>query len=108
MESKRPSAVNLLLTVSRTVGRLTVTEQEQEALIEKLAARYIELLREGLADEPTTLDEIEQRVEEIGQAVEKELERRLLEHRERPAVPEDNQTPCPDCGRWARYKDTEE
>jgi hypothetical protein len=108
MESKRASATNLLLTSRRAVGRLIVTEQEREALIQNLAARYVELLRQGLADEPITLDEIEQRVEEIGQAVETELERRLLEHRERPAVPEDNQTTCPHCGRPARYKDTEE
>ncbi len=84
-----------------------MTEREREALIQKLTARYAELLREGLADEPRTLDEIEQRVEEIGQAVEAELERRLLERREQPEVPEDNQTACPQCGKPARYKTTE-
>jgi len=81
-----------------------MTEQEREELIQKLTARYAELLREGLAHEPRTLDEIEQRVEEIGQTVEAELERRLLERREQPSVPEENQTACPKCGHPARYK----
>jgi hypothetical protein len=84
-----------------------MTHQEREALIQKLAARYVELLREGLADEPVTLDEIEQRVEEIGQAVEAEMERRLLERRAQPEMPEDNQAACPKCGRPARYKATD-
>jgi len=85
-----------------------MTEEEREELIQSLLSRYADLLRERLADEPVTLDEIEQRVEEIGQAVEGELERRLLQRRQRPRVPEDNQCACPRCGDRARYKDTEE
>lgn len=83
-----------------------MTEQEREALIEQLTARYAESLRKGLANEPQTLDEIEQRVEDIGRAAELELERRLLERREQPAVPEDNQTACPQCHQPARFRDT--
>jgi len=85
-----------------------MTDAEREALIQSLQRGYADLLRERLADEPITLDEIEQRVEEIGQAVEGELERRLLQRRQQPPVPEDNQCACPHCGDRARYKDTEE
>src|SRR5687768_13443052 len=85
-----------------------VTEREREELIQQLLARYGQILRERLADEPITLDEIETRVEEIGQAIEGDLERRLLERREHPQVPEDNQATCPKCGRPARYKARDE
>ena len=85
-----------------------MTEQEREELIQSLLTGYASVLRERLADEPMTLDEIEERVEEIGQTIEGDLERRLLERRERPQVPEDNQCACPRCGDRARYKDTEE
>jgi len=84
-----------------------MTEPEREALIQKLTVRYVELLRAGLSDAPRTLDEIEQRVAEIGQAVETELERCLLEQQEQPTLPEENQTACPDCGGRARYRDTQ-
>lgn len=84
-----------------------MTEREREALIREMTARYADLLREGLADAPQTMDEIEQRVEEIGRVVDAELERRLLEQRERPALPEDNQSACPRCRRPARYRATE-
>jgi hypothetical protein len=84
-----------------------MTDPEREALIQELTARYVTLLREGLAEEPRTLEQIEQRVEEVGQAVERELERRLLERREQPSVPEENQAACPQCGRLARYKATD-
>ena len=85
-----------------------MTEPEREELIQHLLARYAEVLRERLAEEPITLDEIETRVEEIGQAIEGDLERRLLERREHPQVPEDNQATCPKCGQPGRYKATDE
>ena len=85
-----------------------MTEQEREELIQSLLSGYANVLRERLADEPMTLDEIEERVEEIGQAIEGDLERRLVQRRERPQAPEDNQCACPRCGDRARYKDTEE
>jgi hypothetical protein len=84
-----------------------MTPEEREELIQSLLRGYADLLRERLADEPITLDEIETRVEEIGQAVEGELERRLLQRRQRPKVPEDNACACPHCGDRARYKDTQ-
>lgn len=82
-----------------------MTEQEREALIEAMSRRAAELVRQGLANEPQTLDEIEQRVEEIGRALEEELERRLLERREHPQLPEENQEACPQCHRSAPYKE---
>src|SRR3954470_18890274 len=84
-----------------------MTEPEREALIQQLLARYAGVLRERLAQEPLTLDEIEQRVEDISQVMDTELERRLLERREKPEVPEDNQSACPKCGGRARYRSTE-
>jgi hypothetical protein len=81
-----------------------MTEREREELAQELSARYAELLRQQLAEEPVTLDQIEQRVEDIGRTMEAELERRLLERREQPAIPEDNQVACPHCGRPARYR----
>src|SRR5712691_12283953 len=84
-----------------------MTAEEQERLIDGVLTRYREVLRQRLRDEPQTLDEIEQAVEDISQAMEDELERRLLEQKERPAVPADNRAACPDCGRWGRYRATE-
>ena len=85
-----------------------MTGDDRERLIDEVLARYGEVLRRRLADEPQTLDEIEQAVEDISQTMEKELERRLLERRERPEVPAENTAACPCCGGRARYKDTEE
>ncbi|HEY0419072.1 MAG TPA: ISKra4 family transposase [Acetobacteraceae bacterium] len=84
-----------------------MTEAEREALIQQLLTRYAGVLRERLAQEPLTLDEIEQRVEDISQVMDTELERRLLERREKPEVPEENQRACPKCGGRARYRGTE-
>jgi hypothetical protein len=84
-----------------------MTPQERERLIEHMLARYRELLRQRLTDEPKTLDEIEQTVAEISQGIDQELERRLLERKEQPAIPEENQAACPRCGCWGRYRATE-
>jgi hypothetical protein len=84
-----------------------VTDQEREELIQQLVARYAQVLRERLAEEPQTLDEIEARVEEVGQAIEMDLGRRLLKRREQPQMPDDNQAACPKCGCAARYKGTD-
>lgn len=81
--------------------------EERERLIEAMLARYREVLRQRLADEPQTLDEIEQTVEEIGQVMEDELERRLLHRQEKPEIPAENQAPCPHCGDPGRYRATE-
>ncbi len=85
-----------------------MSNEERQRLIESVVAQYRELLQQRLAREPRTLDEIEQAVEEIGRAMEDELERRLLERKAHPEVPADNQAACPRCGRWGRYRRTEE
>ncbi len=85
-----------------------MTAEERERLIETVLARYRDVLRQRLAEEPQTLDEIEQAVEDISQVMEDELERRLLKRQEQPEIPAENQAACPHCGRWSRYRDTEE
>jgi hypothetical protein len=85
-----------------------MTAKERERLIEEMLARYRELLQQRLVDEPQTLDEIEERVEEIGRAMEEALERRLLRHKEKPEIPLDNHAACPRCGGWGRYRATED
>lgn len=84
-----------------------MTPEERERLIEEVLARYRDVLRQRLAQEPQTLDEIEQAVEEISRVMDGELERRLLHRKEQPEIPEENQAACPRCGRWSRYRATE-
>jgi hypothetical protein len=84
-----------------------MTPTEREQFIDALSIRYRDLLRELLADEPRTLDEIEQAVAEIGHTMDLELERRLLRRKEQPDLPEENQMACPHCGAWARFRATE-
>jgi hypothetical protein len=84
-----------------------MTPEERERLIEAMLARYRAVLRQRLQNEPQTLDEIEQAVEEIGQVMEDELERRLLRRQERPEIPEEHQAACPHCGNPGRYRRTE-
>jgi hypothetical protein len=85
-----------------------MTTAERERLIEAMLTHFRELLQQRLADEPQTLDEMEERVEEIGQALEQELERRLLRRKEQPEIPAENHAECPQCGGWGRYRATEE
>jgi hypothetical protein len=84
-----------------------MSTDDRERLIEAMLTRYRDLLRERLAHEPQTLDEIEQTVEEIGQELEKELEQRLLQRRQGPNRPEENRALCPRCGSSGRYRATE-
>lgn len=84
-----------------------MTPEERERLIEEVLARYRDVLRQRLAQEPQTLDEIEQAVEEVSQVMDDELERRLLERQQRPEIPEENHAACPRCGGRGRYRTTE-
>jgi hypothetical protein len=84
-----------------------MSTEDRERLIEAMLSRYRQLLLERLADEPKTLDEIEQTVEEIGQELDEELERRLLQRRQGPKEPDENRALCPHCGREGRYRATE-
>jgi hypothetical protein len=89
-------------------GRITMSEAERERLIEQVLDRYRAVLRDRLATEPQTLDEIEQAVEDISQVMDDELERQLLKRQEQPEIPAENQAACPHCGRGSRYRRTEE
>jgi hypothetical protein len=83
-----------------------MTEAERERLIEQVLDRYRDVLRDRLVQEPQTLDEIEQAVEEISQVMDDELERQLLKQQEQPEIPAENRAACPQCGGWSRYRRT--
>src|SRR5436305_14788789 len=78
--------------------RSAMTPDERERLIEEVLARYRTVLRQRLENEPQTLDEIEQAVEDVSQVMDDELAGRLLQRKEQPAVPEENTAACPHCG----------
>jgi len=73
---------------------------DRQHLIEETLAHYRQLLERRLAENPTTLDEIEQVVEEIGQEMDRELEQRILDQ----LPPEGNQAACPQCQAHARFR----
>jgi hypothetical protein len=86
-----------------------MTPAERERLIEELLAAQRDWLTQRLVDAPHTLEEIEATVAEIGQQLEHELERRLLEHqRQSTEVPAENQARCPRCGGLGRFRAPEE
>jgi hypothetical protein len=84
-----------------------MTSAERETLVATLQTRYATKLRDLLAHNPQTLDDIEQAVEELSREMDRELAEALLERQERPTVPADNQTPCPQCRGRTRYRSTE-
>jgi hypothetical protein len=84
-----------------------MSTDDRERLIEAMLTRYRQLLRERLVNEPQTLDEIEQTVEEIGQELEHELEQRLLQRRQPKKGQDENRALCPRCGAVGRYRATE-
>lgn len=85
-----------------------MSTDDRERLIEAMLTRYRQLLQERLVNEPQTLDEIERTVEEIGQELEHELERRLLQRRKPKKSQDDNHALCPRCSGVGRYRATEE
>jgi len=85
-----------------------MSTEERQRLIDTMLTRYRDLLQKRLVNEPQTLDEIEQTVEEIGQQLDRELERRLLQRRQQPQAPDENQAACPRCAGKGRYRSTEE
>lgn len=73
---------------------------EREQLIEETLAHYRALLERRLAENPGTLAEIEQTVEEISQEMDRILEQRILD-----IFPsEANQASCPQCPATARFR----
>jgi len=79
-----------------------MTPAERQRLIEETVTQYRRLLERRLEEDPQTLDEIEQVVEEIGQEMDRTLEQRILEQ----LPPEENRTACPQCGGPARFRCT--
>lgn len=106
-ESYASPLAKLFLPPRAAAERIAMTAEQRERLIDELLTRYREVLRQRLEREPQTLDEIEQAVEDVGQVMEDELERRLLKRKERPEIPEENQAACPRCGQWGRYRGPE-
>jgi hypothetical protein len=74
---------------------------ERERLIEELVERYRQTLGRQLEQDPQTLDQIEQLVEEVSIEMDRALEERLLE---RPEGPPENQARCPFCPGVGRYR----
>jgi hypothetical protein len=73
---------------------------DRQRLIDETVAHYREVLERRLAEEPTTIDAIEQTVEEIGQEMDRVLEQQILDQ----LPPEGNQATCPDCRAPARFR----
>src|SRR5690349_18303345 len=74
---------------------------ERERLIAELVEQYRQSLGRQLEQDPQTLDQIEQLVEEVGVEMDRALEERLLQ---RPAGPPENQARCPFCPGYGRYR----
>lgn len=74
---------------------------ERERLIEALVARYRHTLGRHLEQDPQTLDQIEQLVEDVSVEMDRALEERLLE---RPEGAPENQARCPSCPGVGRYR----
>lgn len=74
---------------------------ERERLIEELVAHYRRTLGQQLEQDPQTLDQIEQLVEDVSVEMDRALEERLLE---RPEGPPENQARCPHCPGVGRYR----
>lgn len=77
-----------------------MTSAEREQLIEETLAHYRALLERRLAENPETLAEIEQTVEEISPEMDRILEQRILDI----LPPEANQASCPQCQATARFR----
>ncbi len=73
---------------------------EEEALIQKLLAQYESRLRRALKKKPTTLEQIEEVVEEVGKQANRDLEEQLI--RKQGTGDQGPQATCA-CGRPARY-----
>lgn len=77
-------------------------DKERETLINDALAQLRKKLEQELPDENATLDDIEEAVGKIGDALQQQLQQKLLNQRTRK--PRDNQSACPNCRRAAPYK----
>jgi hypothetical protein len=78
-------------------------QPDRHQIIDELVERYRRVLEQRLPREPQSLDEVEQTVEEISVEMEREVERRLLEHQQPPVS---NREVCPRCQAPARFRCT--
>jgi hypothetical protein len=76
-------------------------DPDRQALIEQMTERFRQKLEEEYTDDTATLEQIEEAVERIGQAILPQLQQKLTNKRAKK--PRDNQTACP-CGGRARYR----
>jgi hypothetical protein len=79
-------------------------DPDRQALIDQMSARFRAKLEAEMTDDTATLEEIEEAVEKIGNAILPELQNRLTNQRAKK--PRDNQIACP-CGGKARYRGRE-
>jgi hypothetical protein len=77
-----------------------VPSPDEEALIQKLLAEYEAQLRRALKKNPTTLDQIEETVEEVGKQANRTLQEQLI--RKQGTGEQGRQARCA-CGQPARY-----
>ncbi len=76
-------------------------DPDRQALIDQMTERFRKKLEEEYTDDTATLEQIEEAVERIGQAILPELQHTLTSKRAKK--PRDNQTTC-SCGGRARYR----
>jgi hypothetical protein len=74
---------------------------DKQALIDAMLKKMRQQLEEKLPHDNATLDQIEDAVEEIGTALQRELQQRIADQRAKK--PRDNRLACP-CGGVALYK----
>jgi hypothetical protein len=74
---------------------------DKQALIDAMLKKMRQQLEEKLPDDTATLDQIEDAVEDIGSALQRELQQRIADQRTK--TPRDNRLACP-CGGIALYK----
>src|SRR5579871_4290907 len=79
-------------------------DPDRQALIDQMTQRFRKKLEEHYTDDNATLEQIEEAVEKIGQAILPELQQKLTNKRAKK--PRDNQRACP-CGGKARYRGQE-
>src|SRR3712207_6217994 len=77
-------------------------EKDREALINDALAQLRKKLEQELPGDNATLDDIEEAVTRIGDALQQELQQKLLNRRSQK--PRESQSTCPTCRRGAPYK----
>ena len=79
-------------------------DPDRQALIDQMTERFRKKLEEQYTDDTATLEQIEEAVEKIGQAILPELQQKLTNKRAKRS--RDNKIDC-SCGKKARYRGME-